>query len=73
MESTPAAEGTVLDKITGLFTGLTLSHLLGDFREGQPPQFRQERTGGEADLTSVTRILQIPQYIKGFRIQTYIS
>jgi hypothetical protein len=73
MESTPAAKGTVLDKITGLFTGLTLNHLVGDFQEGQLPQFRQERTGGRAGLASVTLILHIPQYIKGFRIQTYIS
>ena len=63
----------MLDKMKGLFCGLTLNHLLGDFREGQPPQFRQERTGGRAGLTSVTLILHIPQYIKGFRIQTYIS
>jgi hypothetical protein len=65
MASTPTAEGTLLDKITGLFTGLTVSHLLGDFREGQSPRFRQEKTGGGAGLTSVTLILYVSQYFAG--------
>jgi hypothetical protein len=40
MAGTPTAEETLLDKIAGLFTGLTVSHLPGDFRQGQIPQTR---------------------------------
>jgi hypothetical protein len=40
MAGTPTAEETLLDKIAGLFTGLTVSHLSGDFRQCQIPQTR---------------------------------